>query len=442
MAGATAKSLTPPPGLPMGGYGARQGTATGTHDDLMVRTLCLSDGDKEVAIAVCDFVGVPDHFVRRVRQRIEGELGIPAAAVCVAATHTHSGPSVVYSHRLDDYLERSANTVMQAIAKARTDAVPAVLKLATVPLDSIAQNRRDPAGRLQHEAHLLLAENEDTGMPIATLVNYACHATVLEHDNMEYSADFPGAACAFVERNVGGVGIYLQGCCGDVNPVWMAHDFNDVDRVGGIVGAAATRAVQEMRPLGRGQWGINLSWSEEIPEPPITGRVLEMASLGFAVRRVELRQRDLAPLDDIVEEIEKLEKSLAELPADDQKGRRPLLPRINQLAMERLQQTYHQLRAPERREVEVQVFRLSANCALVALPGEFLVATRESLERDAPVERLLVCGYANDYIGYVPPLEEFPNGGYEVGFARFAEDSEKLVRDAALDALRELYEER
>jgi hypothetical protein len=57
------------------------------------------------------------------------------------------------------------------------------------------------------------------------------------------------------------------------------------------------------------------------------------------------------------------------------------------------------------------------------------------LTRAAGIDNLLIAGYANDYIGYVPPANEFANGGYEVGFARFAVESEDKIRSAAVEAL-------
>src|SRR5207237_728155 len=140
---------------------------------------------------------------------------------------------------------------------------PVTLKYGESQVSTISQNRRHPDGPIETTGKVLLAAPDGGGPAVATLLNYACHATVLEHDNLCYSADFPGAAARTVERAAGGVCVYVQGACGDINPVWMRHDFAEVERVGGILGAAAARTAHELRPLGEGQWGINLSWSEQ-----------------------------------------------------------------------------------------------------------------------------------------------------------------------------------
>jgi len=263
------------------------------------------------------------------------------------------------------------------------------------------------------------------------VVAHACHATVLEHDNLLYSADFPGAAVRFVERNLGGTAIYVQGACADVNPVWMRHDFDEVERVGGIVGAAATRTVHELRPQGAGQWVVNLSWSEEIPVDTGTGAVLEGVSLAAASRRIDLPLK--AP-----DALAAIEAELAEVAARLAEGRRDrrLLERRAELQMARVRAA----RPPsgDTQEIEIQALRLSPGCAVVALPGEFFVETGRAIAAAAGVDHLIVACYANGYVSYVAPAAAFRHGGYEVGISRFAPGAEAIVVREAAALVREL----
>ena len=84
--------------------------------------------------------------------------------------------------------------------------------------------------------------------PIATLVNFACHATVLSGENLMLSAEFPGVACRLLQQQTGAPALYLQGACGNINPVWIKQDFESVERAGQIVGASALRVVTEFAP--------------------------------------------------------------------------------------------------------------------------------------------------------------------------------------------------
>jgi len=242
----------------------------------------------------------------------------------------------------------------------------------------------------------------------------------------------------FLEREVGGTAIYLQGAAGNINPVWMRHDFAEVERVGGILGAAATRLVYEMEPAGTGQWCINLSWSENV-EKEAASSLLSACPLAATQIAVELPQRETRSQADLRAEMDGLE---AERSAADGIGRRhELTARLNQLRVEwavagRL------AGAPAQDPVapiEIQAMRLSDECALVSLPGEFFVETADELRAAAGVPNLLIAGYANAMIGYVPPESAFASAGYEVGRARFEPKAEAAIREAAVTAVRSLY---
>src|SRR4051794_3740311 len=275
----------------MGGYGARTGVAERTHDPLQARVLVLGDGDTELVIAVCDLLGVGRDLVAETRKMIEDDTGIPPQHVLIAATHTHSGPAGFRISDAADFVGVTARKIAGAVRTARRDLCPVTLKVAEAEVRTTSQTRRHPDGPTHPTAPVLSALPDSGAPPIATLVTFACHSTVLEHDNLEYSADFPGAMARAVEHAVGGTAIYLQGAAGNINPVWMRHDHTDVARVGGILGAAAARAVHELRPLGEGQWCINLNWSEEVAHPAVPGTVLSDVRLGGSSQILELPRR-------------------------------------------------------------------------------------------------------------------------------------------------------
>lgn len=438
LAGASVIDITSPVGVEMGGYGARKGVATGIHDPLNVRTLVLDDGTTKLVVAICDFVGVGRAIVTRAREIIAAELGIPAENVCVAATHTHSGPLTVRTGEGADYSTVTAGKIAGSVRVALGDMREVSLKTGRAEVSTISQNRRHPDGPQETVVKVLLAAPEGAAEPVATVVNYACHATVLEHDNLRYSADFPGAAASLVEHVVGGTCLFMQGTCGDVNPVWMRHDFDETRRVGGIVGAAAARTALELRPLGEGQWCINLSWSEEVPVEPAPGAVLSGYSFAAARTLVDLPRKVLPDVAEIEREMADLEARLAALAVDDVEGRRSLRPFLNQLRMDRVSKQRYPGSGNTTQRVEVQAFRLAPNAAIVMLPGEFFVETGKEIERRAGLEHLFICGYANDYAGYFAPAGQFPRAGYEVGSTRFVPEAEEMVAQAAVNLLTSL----
>lgn len=439
LAGGATADITPDTGVPMGGYSARQGTATGVHDQLLARTIMFSDGSADLVISVCDLVGVGDEIVRRARQLAQSELGIPAGSVLIAATHTHSGPLDVNAAELTPYAEQVAQGILASIREAAGSRQPVTLKAGTVEVTTISQNRRDPDGPIETVATIVVATPAGGGRPAATLVNYACHSTVLEHDNMEFSPDFPGAMARFLEREIGGTAVYLQGAAGNINPVWMRHDFTEVERVGGILGSAATRVVHELQPLGAGQWCINLSWSEDV-EKPAAGTLLTAAPLAATQVTVHLQRRPGRTQADLEQEISQVEAERSAA-AGDRERHHELTARRNQLGVEwavagRLSDL------PPRAEVvpiEIQAMRISDECALVSLPGEFFVETGNAIRAAAGLPHVLIAGYANGMIGYVPTKEAFALAGYEVGRADFEPGAELAITEAAVAAVRSLY---
>lgn len=438
--GAATADITPGVGVPMGGYGARQGVSTGVGDPLLVRAIVLDDETTRLAVAVCDLVAVSPAIVEGARTIIATECGIAPTNVVVAATHTHSGPELRREDR-HGYAASTASKVAGAVRMALDSARPATLKLGESEVATISQNRRAPDGPIRAKAQVLLAEDADADAsvpPIATVVGYACHATVLEHDNLEYSPDFPGATCRAVEAVVGGTAIYVQGAAGDVNPSWLRHDRAEVDRVGGVLGAAVARAALDLRAVGRVQRVVNLSWSEdlEVPSPP--GSVVEPGPLVAESRTVELPRRALPPRDEIAKAIKTLELELEQITGEDHTLRRRLRPRLNQLRMEWVFAGIEG-RRDGIESVEIQALRIAPNLALLALPGEFLVGVGSELEAASPFEHLVVAGYANGYVGYVPRAEDFPHGGYEVGCARLAPEAAGTIVATAADLLKALH---
>jgi hypothetical protein len=432
--------ITAAVGIAMGGYGARTGVSKGIHDPLYVRTLVLDDGTTKLVLAVCDLVGVPAELVTQAREQIERDYGIPAENVAISATHTHSGP-LLRTAGVEDLISVTARKVAGSVQVALSHMQPATLKVGTVEVTTISQNRRHPDWPIEATVTVLVAAPEGGAGPVATVVNYACHATVLEHDNLLYSADFPGAMARAVESVVGGVSIYMQGAAGNINPIWMRHDFREVDRIGGILGAAAARVAHELRPVGEGQWAVNLSWNEMTPKEPAPGALLTDIHLAATRRLIEAPRRSLPELGEIEREMADVQSRLAGLPEDDREGHRAIRPHLNALRMDRAQRQTDPAEQGQREAVELQAFRIADDCAVVMLPGEFFVELAKEVERDAGVKHLLVCGYANMTAGYFPTTEAFPQGGYEAGRARFAEDVGPMLAREAAALVRSLYNE-
>ena len=93
-AGVARLDITPEGLLPLEGYGARGGPATGTLDPLEAGALVLDDGQRRVALLCADLCGLEAPSVARVRRAVQEAGLLPADHLLVTYSHTHGAPAV------------------------------------------------------------------------------------------------------------------------------------------------------------------------------------------------------------------------------------------------------------------------------------------------------------------------------------------------------------
>lgn len=437
LAGAAEVTITPPIGTFLDGYGDRTTGSVGVHDDLHARALVLADGATRAAIVSCDLIGVDRRLVATIRDLASEAIGIPREHIMVAATHTHAGPAGLRADRDPALTETMSRLIAGAIIAADSDKRPAVLKAGRGSVDSVSQNRRDPAGPADDVLQVLLFDSPDPREgAVASIVNFACHPTVLFHTNMQISADYPGHALATVRGIVSDApSLFLNGACGDVNPAWIEQDHSEAQRVGTIVGAEAARRMQELRPLGGQQKVWNIRW-DELTDKSVTSGDLVEPSLRVASRNIKLQLRDLDLPATYDARIRDLEARRGALEPHDVEGRRRIMEQHTQLTAERGIAANLRPGGPHYIHPEIQAIRLGAGCAILGLPGEFFVETAQRIQAEAGIPHLLIACYANHYIYYVIPAHEYAKGGYEAGATMLTEEAEDTVRSEAVTLLR------
>ncbi len=253
-ASAAQVDLNPPIGSWMTGFAARVRPTTGSHDPIMARALLLNDGHTRLALVVCDVIGFTPAVVADLRDRIARQSSIPAANVLISCTHTHSGPATmpfrgVMGYIDADWLAGAQQQVVELVASLPAALKPARLAHGTARVGGIGYNRQDPSHAVDDTLTVLAVDGAD-GMPLSTLVNYATHPVVLGPSNLQFSADYPGEVARALAKRRGGIGLYLQGTCGDVDPVvyrergWGSGTFDDTRQIGETLAGAAIAALQ------------------------------------------------------------------------------------------------------------------------------------------------------------------------------------------------------
>ncbi|MFW6058544.1 MAG: neutral/alkaline non-lysosomal ceramidase N-terminal domain-containing protein, partial [Phycisphaeraceae bacterium] len=205
--------ITPPVGTVMVGYTARRSVrvAQPLRADALV---CKGpDGTTPWALITCDTIGYTHAYARRIREAIAAATAIPASAIVLAGTHTHSGPCTIAFGRGESlqapdhrYLESLPGKLVALVQRALEHAAPGSFEVAQTAAPGIGHNRRvqhadgtwgnqwqDPDGK--HTGYydptiLLAAVRRPNGRREALLVNFGCHPVVLGPRSLELSGDY------------------------------------------------------------------------------------------------------------------------------------------------------------------------------------------------------------------------------------------------------------
>ncbi len=185
------------------GYGARQ--SEGVHDRLYHRIVALDDGKTELIIASSDLALVSPSLVDDSLRQLEKETGVKRQQIWWTTTHTHSAPEVGPPGLAPLFLgDRYKHEPNPEYSDGRV---------------SLGLN---PEGPVDRQIGLVRLERMN-GTPLALIVNYAMHGTVLGGKNLEISGDAPGIVAEYVEQKVGAPMLYINGAAGNVAPIYSGY---------------------------------------------------------------------------------------------------------------------------------------------------------------------------------------------------------------------------
>jgi hypothetical protein len=159
--------------------------------------------------------------------------------------------------------------MVDAIGKAKAAMFPADLSIATGHIYLGFNRRKVDNGRATmwwRNAEMLpshpldptvnvLEVKDASGKTRAVTVNYACHPSVLGPDNVQYSADYPGAMKREVESQLpGATCLFIGGGAGDINPYRdkepvAGQGFQAVDEMGQKLGKYVVALIGKGRPV-------------------------------------------------------------------------------------------------------------------------------------------------------------------------------------------------
>ncbi len=279
LAGAAVSDITPPVGVPLGGFGEGDRRLSfpdldptnwntlfheseGIRDPILAKALVLDDGVERVALVAVDLIGATGDAVDEVAGLVAAQgSSITRDRIFMFGSHTHSGPGAISRRTfweiaaMDLYQPAVFHDLTQSVAQAVLDAEarlePARLGYGTGQLTGIARNRRAGVSpvftrdSIDPMVSVIAVDRASDGGTIATVYNYAIHGLAFWDDNMLYSADIMGDASRYIEARIGGVALYANGAEGDITP--NARGDAESVRDGGILGQAALDVRQSLQ---------------------------------------------------------------------------------------------------------------------------------------------------------------------------------------------------
>jgi hypothetical protein len=447
-AGAAVAEITPPAGFLM-----YRGESTGVTDPLYARALVFRQGEIRGAILVCDLIGIPRDIGRMARERAAKKTGIPFQNITVTATHTHTGPSI--KSEITGYAERESsgkltgddstgyityliNSLTEAIVSADRRAGEVEMTSGKGYLPGISFNRRflmtdgrvrtnpgylnprivGPVGPVDPEVNFILFNPAGKSSFSASLTVFAIHADT--RGGTKFSADYP----CYIHKKLGDffgdqlVSVFGNGPCGNINHVDAMHGkpadmkvtFTEEigTEIAGAVNEALPQAVKNKPDLAIASGTIylplqdytdaELQWSKEGEMPLYNERE-------FLERRRKLKI-SVWEVQPPLEQMRKFEAVPPSVSGD-----------------------------PWRLPVEIHVFRLDKNTAIVTMPGELFSEFGIDLKKRSPFANTMLIELANADIAYVPVKQAFMQGDYETVNSRLAPGSGEKMIDTAVEML-------
>lgn len=382
--------ITPAQPIYLSGYAARKKPSEGVLQKIWAKALAIEDNKgNRVVIVTTDLIGLPRHVSDQIGAEVEKRYRLRRNQLLLNSSHTHSAPVVHgnltsmfdltpgQSRAITDYTQTLAKQIADVVGAALGNLQPARLDIGH-GTGSFAVNRRqvtpkgikggvNPAGPVDQDVPVVRVAGVN-GQLLGVLFGYACHNTTMGGDFFQVNGDYAGfAQASFEGAHPNSTAMFLMLCGADANP-------NPRGTVALVEQHGASLAKEVARVLtGKLE--------------PVTGQLrsaFHTAELAFVPHTRETFETESKDSNWY-----KQQRASAMLAAYDR-------------------------RAPVRSiPYPVQGIRLGKSLTLVALGGEVVVDYTLRLKKEFPGENLIVAGYSNDVMCYIPSLRVLKEGGYE-----------------------------
>lgn len=455
-AGVGRVDISPAVGVAHAGWGAQtHQVSLGNDMPLLVTALVVENDGTQLAIVEVDIGIFTTQQDEDIRNLISSESGILFENIRLSYSHTHSGP-VTFGEWITEGIDLAnewwngiPGACVKAVVEAKGSLKPARTGFGRGSCDANVNRRparpngelftgRNWDGFVDHDVDVVAIDDAD-GNPIATIVNYAMHPTIMGHENQWVTPDFPGPTRSVVEHAVGGLCLFLQGASGNQGPV---HGFTGDRRVyrkaGSKLGAEAARVRLNIDPLPREERldqvlisGADLGIYTDVPvgESDDTVAVHNLL-IDLPTRKVISVAEAQKAWDAGSKELEAIRASDAS-PDEIQRAVSKVMRANIFLNVSRNSELYDR---DGHITIGIQSMRIGET-VLVCAPVEPFAEIADEIKKRSECPNTIFSGFSNGHYAYMPIDMAYEDGGYEVRVTPFAPGSAGLTVEACLEAV-------
>ncbi|MBI2679551.1 MAG: neutral/alkaline non-lysosomal ceramidase N-terminal domain-containing protein [Candidatus Solibacter usitatus] len=382
--------ITPDKTIYLSGYAARTHASEGVLHDLWAKALAIEDSKgSRIVIVSTDLIGIPRSMADIVSARVQKQYGLERARLILNASHTHTGPMVGRNLDIlfdlapadraviDEYTAKLTDNLVAVVGAALGDLAPANLSFGNGET-GFAINRRqntqqgvqfgaNTKGPTDHDVPVLRVTSPN-GKLRAILFGYACHNTTLTGSFYKISGDYAGFAQINLEKaHPETTAMYMALCGADQNPN-PRSTLELAEKHGAALAAEVDRVLTRKLDPVRG------------PIRP----AFQTVELSFAPHT---REKFVARASDKDVWIVRNAKVMLKTYDDGQPIRHYSYP--------------------------VAAVQFGKDLTVLALGGEVVVDYALRVKKTYGAKHIIVAGYSNDVMSYIPSLRVLKEGGYE-----------------------------
>jgi hypothetical protein len=432
--GAASINISPPLGLRKGGFRLFGEPISSIDAELELGVAVLQSKGVTIAVIGCDLSSATTEEANEFRDTVADILKIERASVLFNVSHNHSAPALKRNYgspsneeEFED-ISRYQNGVIDKLAQCTRSALANMKDARMAHAWGAADlniyrrewnNGQDILGEVighpVDDSVGVIRFDDLNGKAILTFFRYSCHPVVNGAVSTTLSADFPGPARKLVEEKVGGIGIFLQGCGGNLNPkigIGYEKDCSEsVYRVGTALGAEVVRIALGLNThrFQSDRTTINnvpnvlfKPWNNRTDHPEVT--------LAGAEEIVKFRYSPLPDESYLRSQEEYWRKEITDRIA---RGALSWEIRSAKTTYAWVQMTISRLSDPNPTDDFTAHALRIGDVALVGLGVEAFFETGEEIQAKSPMPETFVLGYTNGSIMYLPRKEDYPPGGWK-----------------------------